>query len=130
MEHKYSFEKLNVWQASKNLTLLIYRETRLFPSEEKFGLVSQMRRCAISVCSNWAEGSSRKSSKDQAHFYAMAYSSLIELLNQRIIAQELSILPSDIYHSIRTDIEAISSQISSLRNSILKTKSAKRTLNL
>ena len=64
----FSFEDLTVWKDSKELTKDIYSITSSFPDNEKFGMVSQMRRSAISVCSNLAEGSSRTSSKDQAHF--------------------------------------------------------------
>jgi four helix bundle protein len=65
---KFSFEKLEVWRNAKGLTHLVYKATKDFPSEEKYGLVSQLRRSVMSVTSNIAEGSSRMSSKDQAHF--------------------------------------------------------------
>ena len=64
----YSFEKLEVWQLSKEFVKDIYRLTEKFPSEEKFGLTGQLRRASVSVSSNLAEGSSRKSAKEQAHW--------------------------------------------------------------
>jgi len=69
MMKKFSFEKLEVWQDAKELTHQIYKVTKNYPDDEKFGLVSQLRRAMISVTSNIAEGSSRMSPKDQAHFY-------------------------------------------------------------
>ena len=89
--------------------------TSVFPSEEKFGLVSQMRRAVISVSSNIAEGSSRKTEKDQAHFYTMAYSSLVELLNQLILSYDLEFLKEEKYVDLRNKVELISSQLNKLR---------------
>ena len=66
---KFAFEKLNVWQDCRALSKIVYSDTKGFPGEEKFGIINQMRRAVVSVCSNIAEGSSRTSNKDQAHFY-------------------------------------------------------------
>ena len=88
----FSFEKLNVWQKSRQLSVAIYTLTKSFPDEERFGLISQMRRCAVSVSSNIAEGSGRHSSKDKARFTEISYSSLLELLNQLILSQDLELI--------------------------------------
>lgn len=64
----FSVEKLNVWQKSRQLSVTIYNATKEFPSEEKFGLISQMRRCSVSISSNIAEGTGRHSSIDKARF--------------------------------------------------------------
>ena len=66
----YSFEKLTVWQKSKNLLVFIYKITRTFPKEELFGLVSQMRRCSVSISSNIAEGSGKTHTKGQSSVYS------------------------------------------------------------
>lgn len=79
--YQHSFEKLNVWQESISLVECVYKATKKFPSSEKFGLISQMRRCAVSIASNIAEGSSRITAKDKAHFSTLAFSSCMELLN-------------------------------------------------
>lgn len=79
--HRFGFEKLETWQVARQFTKDIYDITRTFPGEEKFGLVSQMRRAAISVGSNLAEGVSRTTPKAQANFSEMAYGSLMEVLN-------------------------------------------------
>ncbi len=81
----YSFEKLDVWKDAKELTKQIYSITKAFPSEEKFGLTSKLRRAFVSIASNIAKGSSRKSGKDQAHFSVIAYSSTVAVLNQLFI---------------------------------------------
>jgi four helix bundle protein len=113
----YSFEKLACWQHSRKFTSWIYSTTKDFPSEEKFGIVMQMRRAALSIASNLAEGSSRKSSKDQSHFSTMAYSSTIELLNDLIIAFDLLFLSEKLYETGRNLIEQQTFLIAQLRAS-------------
>lgn len=66
--HIYSFEKLEVWKEAIQLAVKTYNTTDLCPNEEKFGLISQMRRCSVSVSSNIAEGTARLTKKDNAHF--------------------------------------------------------------
>ncbi|MGJ8593936.1 MAG: four helix bundle protein [Aquaticitalea sp.] len=105
--HIFSFEKLDVWKEAIRLGVRTYRITDLFPSDEKFGLSSQMRRCSVSISSNLAEGTARLTSKDKAHFMTMAYSSAIELLNQAIISKDLNFITEDDYLSIRIEIESI-----------------------
>lgn len=83
---QFSFESLNVWDEIRQLIKSIYFITSDFPENEKFGLVNQMRRSSISVGSNLSEGSSRTSGKDQAHFYQISFSSLIELLSKIIVS--------------------------------------------
>jgi four helix bundle protein len=118
--HTYSFEKLEVWHLSKKMVVSVYKLTASFPSDEKFGIISQMRRASLSICSNIAEGSSRKTAKDQAHFYNTSYSSLMELLNQLIISVELGWLETGQLMEIRNEIEVLSNKINSLRNSRLR----------
>ena len=86
---EYSFEKLRVWQEAKKLVVSVYRITNNFPKSELYVFTTQLRRASLSVASNKAEGSSRKTPKDQARLFSIAYSSLIEVLNQLIIAEEL-----------------------------------------
>jgi len=114
----YSFEKLSVWQNARKFTKNIYEITLKFPAEEKFGLVTQMRRAAISVTSNIAEGSSRATNKDQSHFYNTAYSSLMEVLSQVILSSDLNLITDEELESLRESIETISFQLASLRKSV------------
>ncbi len=88
----FNFEKLETWKKSRDFTSKIYKLSDKFPENEKFGLTSQIRRSAISVCSNIAEGSSRLTPKDQKHFYNIAFSSMMECFNQVLIASDLNIM--------------------------------------
>jgi len=118
----YSFEKLACWQNARRLSIWTYQATKAFPASERFGLVSQMLRAAISVASIIAEGTSRKTAKDQAHFSTIAYSSTIELLNDLIITHELSLLSKEQYEEGRAIIEQQTLLISGLRNAQLKSR--------
>lgn len=90
MESKIkSFTDLQAWKEGHSLVLLIYKITKDFPKEEIFGLVSQMRRAAISVTSNIAEGFSRKTSKEKSQFYTMSLGSLTELQNQLVVCRDI-----------------------------------------
>lgn len=115
----YSFEKLQVWQQARMLTKEVYIATKTFPEEERFGLISQLRRASVSICSNLAEGSSRNSFKDKARFTEIAYGSLMEVLNQLIIASDLGFLLNQEYEKLRIQIEEISNMINGLRKSQL-----------
>lgn len=119
MEYQFSFEKLKVWQNSRELILLIYKITESFPRSERYCLVDQIRRAMISVASNIAEGSSRISSKDQAHFTNLAYSSLMEVLSQFYIAYDLNFIPEKIFLELKVKISEISNQLNALRKSQL-----------
>ena len=112
----YSFEKLEVWNESKEFTKSIYTLTSTFPDSEKFGLVSQLRRASVSICSNIAEGSARKSFKDKAHFTTMAFSSTVEALNQLISSFELDFIKENDYLKLRQDIESVTNKLNGLRN--------------
>ena len=113
----YSFEKLDVWQEARRLAVKIYKLTHQFPEEEKFGLISQMRRCSISISSNIAEGTSRSTGKDQIRFYEIAYGSLMELLNQAIVSADLKMLLVDGLMDIRLDIDSIAHKLTRLTKS-------------
>lgn len=116
MKHKYPFEKLEVWILSKKLCIEVYRLSDNFPAKEIYGLRAQVTKAAVSVSSNIAEGSSRTSRKDQAHFSQIAYSSLMETVCQLIIAQELGYIGERDYEAIRASIEVISNKLNALRN--------------
>ena len=83
------FTDLDSWKQNHNLVLLIYRINKKFPESERFGLISQMERAAVSVTSNIAEGFGRQTMKEKVHFYYQAHGSLTELKNQLIIARDL-----------------------------------------
>jgi four helix bundle protein len=112
----FSFEKLEVWAEAKEFSKSIYEITSKFPDTEKFGLTSQLRRASISIASNIAEGSARKSYKDKAHFTSLAFSSAVEVLNQLIISFELNFISEVDYLKLREKLESITNKLNSLRN--------------
>ena len=85
------FKKLHVWRLSLDVTKSIYRITDAFPDKERFGLISQMRRAAVSIMSNIAEGSKRRG-LDQLQFLRIAQGSAAELESQLILSQEIGFL--------------------------------------
>jgi four helix bundle protein len=92
MQNKATFRDLIVWQKAIELSKQIYRETQTMPDTEKFGLTAQMRRAAVSVASNIAEGNARQKTPDYIHFLTIARGSLAELETQLIIATDLRML--------------------------------------
>lgn len=122
---EYSFEKLVVWQRSKELTKEIYILTKSFPDNERFGLVSQLRRASVSICSNIAEGSSRNSLKEKSRFNEISFGSLMEVLNQLILSVELNFLERDNLEKLRFEIDAIGRMLNSLRKSVQGSAQAK-----
>ena len=97
-----SFTDLNVWQEGHKLVLLIYKTTKKFPKDEKFSLVSQIRRAAVSITSNIAEGFSRRSYQEKLHFYSMAQGSLTEVQNQLLIGRDVGYLEKKEFEKIAT----------------------------
>ena len=113
----FNFEKLDVWQKSRSLAKEIYVITKSYPEEEKYGLVSQLRRSIVSVCSNISEGASRTSRNDQKHFYEIAFSSLMETMNQLIISFDMDYISSSCLDEFRKTIEINSYMLLKLRDS-------------
>jgi len=118
MDYKYSFEKLEIWQIARKLTSEIYKITRDFPEDEKYGIVNQLRRACISICSNIAEGNSRTSNKEKTYFFQIAYSSSMEVLNQIIISNDLNYLGEPDLKKLREIIEKLSNKINALHKNI------------
>lgn len=123
MKHLFPFEKLETWHEAKDLVLHIYKLVAHFPANEQFGLSNQMKRAAVSVASNLAEGGSRTSLKDQAHFSQLAFSSLMEVACQADIALSLSLMDELKYAVLRQEIELLSKKLSALRNSQIRRSS-------
>ncbi|MCL2280278.1 four helix bundle protein [Candidatus Saccharibacteria bacterium] len=83
------FTDLRAWRLAHDLAIEIYMVTKKFPKDEQFGLTSQIRRAAVSITSNIAEGFSRSSSEDKKHFYTIALGSLTEVQSQLLIAKDI-----------------------------------------
>ena len=90
-----SFTQLIAWQEGHRLVIMIYKITKSFPKDEVFGLISQMRRCVVSITSNIAEGFSRNTYKDKIQFYSISQGSVTELQNQLLIARDIKYLTKD-----------------------------------
>lgn len=118
--HTFGFEKLDVWMSSIEFSQLIYSATKTFPDNEKYGLVSQLRRAVVSISSNIAEGSCKASLKDQARFSEIAFGSLMEVLNQIIISKNLNYINNETYILIREKIEILSRQLNAYKNSQMR----------
>jgi len=95
-----SFRDLVAWKEGHSLVLAIYKKTALFPRTEIFGLVSQLRRAAVSVTSNIAEGFRKRSRKEKQQFYAVAMGSLTEIQNQLLIAHDVGYLSQQIFDAL------------------------------
>lgn len=118
----FRFEKLEVWQKSVDFADRVYEATRGFPNDERFGLTSQMRRAAVSISSNIAEGSGRSSDKDFAHFVQIAYGSVMEVVSQIHVAKRQAMLPEKPFQDIYSQAGEISRMLSGLRSSLLRTQ--------
>ena len=111
-------EKLIAWQESYQLTLFVYRETAKFPIEEKFALVSQMRRAAYSIPSNIAEGNAKRSKKEKSRFYEIAKASLEELHVQCRLAKDLAYWDDSKFMRLDTWVNKISYLLIKMYNSL------------
>ncbi|MGC1659408.1 MAG: four helix bundle protein [Candidatus Acidiferrales bacterium] len=116
------FTNLLVWQRSHALALAVYRLTAKFPGDEKFGLTSQLRRAALSVPTNIAEGSKRISRQDYARFLNMAEGSLAEAEYLLMVSRDLGYATAQEIESHQKEATEIASMLSSLRAKVLRMK--------
>jgi four helix bundle protein len=116
----FGFEKLDVWKKATGFADLVYRVTRAFPDDERFGLTSQMRRAAVSVSSNIAEGSARFSKADFAHFLEIATGSVFEVVSQSFIGRRQGFLAEADFGALYTAAEEQGRMLSGLRKSVLE----------
>ncbi|WP_353116998.1 four helix bundle protein [Myroides odoratus] len=116
--YTYYFEKLTAWQNARNATKDIYLLARKFPSEEKFGLVSQLRRAMASVTANIAEGMSRLSTKEKKRMLNISYSSAIEVINFLILCLDLNLITEEEYLDLREKLECITNQLHGLQKNM------------
>lgn len=118
----FRFEKLEVWKKGVEFADRVYEMTRGFPDNERFGLTSQMRRAAVSISSNIAEGCSRASDKDFARFVEIAYGSLMEVVSQMQIAVNQSLLPTATRDDLYQRAEELARMLSGLRSSLQRAR--------
>ena len=117
----YNFEKLTVWQKAINLCESIYQETKRFPREEMFGLISQFRRAAVSIPLNIAEGSACRSKKEFIHFLTISLRSQFEIITLIKLSYRLKLLSKVSYSLLFSDAEEVGKLLNGLISS-LKTK--------
>jgi four helix bundle protein len=113
-----SFKDLRVWQEAMKFTVEVYRVTAKFPKHELYGLSQQLRRAAVSVPSNIAEGKGHRSDREFGHFLLHARGSLLEVQTQVMIAQELQYLESEDAKRLLASSDSIARSLNSLINSI------------
>jgi four helix bundle protein len=113
-----NYEDLQVWQKAHNLTLEIYKNTRCFPSEERFGLTSQIRRSCSSIGANLAEGCGRRSDGEMARFVQIAMGSGAELSYHLRLARDLDLLSQPSYDHLRSDLSEVMRMLSSLSQKV------------
>lgn len=114
----FGFRDLRVYQTSRDLVKKIYSVLAAYPSNEQYALCDQLRRASVSVPSNIAEGMSRSSDKEKAHFIEISYGSLMEVLCQMEISKELNYVTEEQMKDIENQITIIAKQLSKLRTTL------------
>lgn len=114
----FNFEKLDVWQDAIEFADTVYRLTRAFPDQERFGLTNQLRRAAVSISANIAEGSSRTSRQDFARFVEIATGSLFEVVSESVLAKRQHLLSESQFIEIYGAAEKQGKMLSGLRRSL------------
>lgn len=118
-----SFTQLRTWQQARGLAVEVYKLTSMFPPSEKFGLSSQIKRSAVSIAANIAEGFSRNTAKDKTQFYSISLGSLTETLSHLYIAQDLGFIK-------KTDLAMLEEKITNLHkmiNGLIKSAQGRNT---
>lgn len=113
-----SYKDLMVWQDAMDITESIYRTTAAFPKEETYGLTSQLRRAAVSIASNIAEGHNRDALKEYIHFLSIAQGSLAELETQIILAMRLQYAAAEEMQALLTHTDKLGKMLRSLQQSL------------
>ena len=117
MEYLYAFERLDVWQVSRTFVKDIYVLLRTFPDFEAYNITSQIRRAAVSVSLNIAEGSTRNSLKEQSRFTEIAYGSLLEVYCSLLLAKDLNYIREDDFRNVSDKLKELSNKLNALKNS-------------
>ncbi|MFH1565492.1 MAG: four helix bundle protein [bacterium] len=123
MEKIKTFTDLVAWKEAHKLVIMIYEITKKFPKEEMFGLTNQLRRAAVSISSNIAEGFSRKSRDDKSRFYYMAQGSTTEVQNQLLIARDVKYFANEEFNKIANQTVLVHKLI----NGLIKSSMTKNT---
>lgn len=127
-----NYRDLQVWDKAHNLTLALYRVSRGFPREETYGITSQLRRAAVSIGANLAEGCGRRTSSELARFVRIAMGSASELDYHLLLSRDLGLMNDDDFMRAATDLTEVRKMLTSFLNSVeeqieLKAKAAEST---
>lgn len=114
------FRHYSVWNNAIDFTTKVYKITTEFPNSEKFGLSNQLQRAAVSIASNIAEGSSRSSEKDFAHFLEISIGSSFEVETQLLISKNLNYISEEQYFQIIKDLSVLQKQLNQFINKLRK----------
>jgi len=117
MDQLFAFEELEVYQIARQYVKNVYLLSEAFPAKEDFALTSQIRRAAVSITSNLAEGTSRFSLKDKSHFIEIAYGSLMETYSQLQVAVDMGYISEDSVARIAPFVVELRNKLSALRRS-------------
>ena len=109
-------EKLDVWTKAVDFVVMVYTSTKNFPPDERYGLTSQIRRAAVSIPANIAEGAARKTNKEFLQFPSIAQGSSSEVETELLIAFKLGFLKEDAYNELRIEVESIGRMLVGLSN--------------
>ena len=109
-------ENLEVWKKAIDFVVLVYRTTESFPTEEKYGLISQLRRASVSIPANIAEGAGRNSNKEYIHFLSAAQGSASEVSTENLIAFRLGFLTEEVYLDLLSKVDEIGRMLTGLHN--------------
>ena len=120
-----NYRDLIVWEKAHRLTLAIYQNTRAFPTGERFGLTSQMRRASASIAANLAEGCGRRSDGEMARFVQITMGSGAELSYHLLLARDLGLLEQAVYNAMNSDLAAVMRMMSALSSKVRGTREAR-----
>ena len=127
--HLYAFERLDVWQVSRTFVKEVYRLLAQFPDFEMYNLTNQIRRAAVSVSLNIAEGTSRNSLKEQSRFSEVAYGSLLEVYCSLLIAKDLGYIDENDLSGISVRIQELSNKLNALKQSQIRRSEIQQQTN-
>jgi four helix bundle protein len=114
----HQFEKLKIWQKAMDIAVHVYEISLLLPNDEKFNLIHQIKKCAVSIPSNIAEGSGRNSDKEFMHFLGIANGSTFELITQLILAKRLKLVHEDVVQPTINQLVEVSNMNFSFQKSL------------
>ena len=127
--HLYAFERLDVWQVSRAFVKEVYRLLAQFPDFEMYNLTNQIRRAAVSVSLNIAEGTSRNSLKEQSRFSEVAYGSLLEVYCSLLIAKDLGYIDENDLSGTSVRIQELSNKLNALKQSQIRRSEIQQQTN-